>query len=63
MKPQVLHLVIKRFCKTKRFGKYSISVSVEPWNKIQKRLKDMLLRDLSPNKIETIVSNFYLKSY
>ena len=62
MKPQVLHLVIKRFCKTKRFGKYSISVSVEPWNKIQKQSKDMILRDLSPNKIERIVSDFYLKS-
>ena len=31
--------------------------------KIQKHFKDLLLRDLSPNKIKTIVSNLYLKSY
>ena len=56
--------LIKRFYKTKRYGKYSITVSVvESWNKIQKQLKDLLLRDLSPNKIKTIVSNLYLKSY
>ena len=42
----------------------SITVSaVELWNKIQKQLKDMLLKDLSPNKIKTIASDFYLKSY
>ena len=54
----------KLFYKTNRYGKYSITVSaVESWNKIQKQLKDMLLKDLSPRKIKTIVSNFYLKSY
>ena len=54
----------KLFYKTNRYGKYSITVSaVESWNKIQKQLKDMLLKDLSPRKIETIVSNFYVKSY
>ena len=36
--------------------------AVESWNKIQKQLKDMLLKDLSSNKIKTIVSDFYLKS-
>ena len=51
----------KLFYKTNRYGKYSITVSpVESWNKIQKQLKDMLLKDLSPRKIKTIVSNFYL---
>ena len=50
--------------KTKRYRKYSITVSaVESWSKIQKQLKDLLLRDLSPNKIKTIVSDLYLKSY
>ena len=45
------------FYETNRFGKYSITVStVESWNKIQKQLKKMLLKDLSPNKIKTIVS-------
>ena len=49
--------LIKLFYKTKRYGKYSITVSaVESWNKIQKQLKYLLLRDLSPNKIKIIVS-------
>ena len=52
------------FNKANRYGKYSRTVSaVESWNKIQKQLKDILLRDLSPNKIKTIGSDFYLKSY
>ena len=47
--------LIKLFYKTKRYGKYSRTViTVELWKKIQKRLKDMPLRDLSPNKIKTI---------
>ena len=42
---------------------YSITVSaVESWSKIQKQLKNMLLKDLSPNEIKIVVSNFYLKS-
>ena len=50
--------------KTNRYGKYSVTVSaVGLWNKIQKQLKDMLLKDLSPKKIKTIVSSFYFKSY
>ena len=54
----------KLFYKRNRYGKYSITVSaVESWNKIQKQLKDMLLKDLSPRRIKTIISNFYLKSY
>ena len=56
--------LIKLFNKTNRYGKYSTTVSaVESWNKIQKQLKNTSLKDLSPNKIKTIVSNFYLKSY
>ena len=56
--------LMKLFYKTNRYGKYSITVSaVESWNKIQKQLKNMLLKDLSPNEIKTVVSNFYLKSY
>ena len=55
---------IKLFYKTKRYEKYSITViAVESWNKIQKQLNDMLLKDLSPNKIKRIVSDFYFKSY
>ena len=37
--------------------------AVESCNEIQKHLKDVLLKHLSPNKIKTIVSDFYLKSY
>ena len=52
----------KLFYQTNRYGKYSITVSaVELWNKIQKQLKDMLLKDLSPRKIKTTFSNFYIK--
>ena len=68
MKPQVLHTaqgnLMKLFYKMNRFWKYSITIrAVESWNKIQKLLKNMLLKDLSPNKIEAIVTNFYFKSY
>ena len=52
----------KLFYKTNRSGKYSVTVSVvESWGKIQKQIKSTLLEDLSPNKIKTNVSNFYLK--
>ena len=64
MKPQVLHHgnFTKLFYKTNRYGKYSITVSaVESSNKLQKQTKNMLLKDLSPNKIKAVVSNFYLK--
>ena len=55
---------MKRFYKTNRYWMYSITVSaVESWNKIQKQLKHMLLKNLSPYKIKTVVTNFYLKSY
>ena len=55
---------MKHFYKTDRYGKYSITGSaVELWNKIQKQLKNMLLKELSPNKIKAVVTNFYLKSY
>ena len=54
----------KLFYKTNKYEKYPITVSaVDSWNKIQKQLKDMLLKDLTPRKIKTIVSNFYLKLY
>ena len=51
--------LMKRFYKTDRYGKYSITVSaVESWNKVQKQLKSILLKDLSPNKIKTVVTYF-----
>ena len=57
-------ILIKLFYKTNRYGKYSITISVaESRNKLQKQLKNTLLKDLYPNKIKTGVNNFYLKSY
>ena len=54
---------MKLFYKTNRYGKYSINVSAaESRNKIQKQLKNMLLKNISPYKIKTVVANFYLKS-
>ena len=42
-------------------GKYSITVSaVELWNKIQKQLKNMLLKDLSPIKSKQLSLIFIL---
>ena len=64
VKPQGLHRVTSCFCKTNRYGKYSITVSaVESWNKFEKQLKSILLKDLSPSKIKTVVTNVYFKSY
>ena len=41
--------------------KYSITVSaVESWKIVQKQLKSILLKDLSPIKIKTVVTNFVL---
>ena len=55
---------MKLFYETNGYGKYSITISsVQSWNKIQKQLTNMLLKDLSPNKIKTVVTNFYFKSY
>ena len=55
---------MKLFDKTYLYGKYSVSgTAVELWNKIQKQLKRILLKDLSPNKIKTVVTDFCFKSY
>ena len=54
--------LMKLVYKINRYGTYLITVSaVESWNKIQKQLKNMLLKNLSPYKIKTVVTNFYLK--
>ena len=55
---------MKLFYKSDRYGKYSITVSaVEPRNKIQKELENMLLKNLSPYRIKITATDFYLKSY
>ena len=54
--------LIKPFYKINRCRKDSITESAaESLNKIQKLLKNMLLKDLSPNKTKIVVNNFYLK--
>ena len=56
--------LIKLFYKINRYGKYSRTASaVESRNKIQKQLKYMLQKDLSSNKIKTIISDLYFKSH
>ena len=55
--------LMKLFYKTNRYGKYSITASaVESWNKIQKLVKNILPKELSPNRIKTVVTKSYLKS-
>ena len=63
MKPQVLDRGTSWifFNKTDRYGKYSITVSaVELSNKIQKQLKSILLKDLSPTKLKQLPLIFIL---
>ena len=46
------------------YGKYSIIAGVvDSWNKIQKQLKNTLLKYLFLNNIKTVITSFYLKSY
>ena len=66
MKPEALHRGNSRnfFYKRDRYEKYSITVgAVESWNKIQKQLKTIILKDLPPNKIKTVATRFYFESY
>ena len=54
--------LMKLFYMTNRYEKYSITASaVESWKKIQKQLENMLLKNLSPYKIKTDVTNFYFR--
>ena len=52
--------LIKSSYRTNRYGKYStVASAVDSWSKIQKQL-NILLKDLSPNNIKTVVIIFYL---
>ena len=52
--------LMKLFYQTNRYGKCSIAASAaELWSKIQKQLKNRLLKDLFPNKIKIVVTNFF----
>ena len=53
--------LMKLFYRPNRYEKYSITVSAaQSWNKIQKQLKNMLLKDLSPNKLKQLSLIFVL---
>ena len=60
---------MKLFYKTNKYSEYSITSSADKsWKKIQiwilrKCGIKMLLKDLSPSKVQTVVTNFYLKSF
>ena len=52
---------MKPFYKTDRYEQYSVTVSAaESSNKIQKQLKSIVLKDLSPNKIKQLSQIFML---
>ena len=52
---------MKLFYKTDRYGKYSITVNaVESWNKIQKQLKSILLKDYPAIKLKQLSLIFIL---
>ena len=42
-----------------------IAIAIDSWNKIKKKkkLKNALPKDLTPNNIKAVLSNFYIKSY
>ena len=40
-----------------------IASAADSWNKIQKQLKNALIKDQSPNSIKTVFSNLYLTLY
>ena len=64
MKPQVQGNLIKSSYRTNRYAKHSIITSaIDSWNNIKKPLKNILLKDLSPNNIKPVLSNFYIESY
>ena len=56
--------LIKPSHRANRFEKYLIIASViESWNKLQKQLKNTLLKELSTSDIKTVTNNIYLQSY
>ena len=51
------------FC-TNLYGKNSITVNaIDAWNKAQTSLADTILKDLTPNKIKTIIMKKMIDSY
>ena len=50
--------------RTNLYGKNSITVNaIDAWNKAQTSLADTILRDLTPNKIKTIIMKKMVDSY
>ena len=50
--------------RTNMYGKNSITVNaIDAWNKAQTSLADTILKDLTPNKIKTIIMKKMIDSY
>ena len=50
--------------RTNLYGKNSITVNaIDAWNKAQTSLADTILKDLTPNKIKTIIMKKMIDSY
>ena len=50
--------------RTNLYGKNSITVNaIDAWNKAQTSLADTILKDLTPNKIKTIIMKRMIDSY
>ena len=55
--------LFKPFC-TNLYGKNSITVNaIDAWNKAQTSLADTILKDLTPNKIKTIIMKRMIDRY
>ena len=61
--PATCKLFKLSFC-TNLYGKNSITVNaIDTWNKAQTSLADTILKDLTPNKIKTIIMKKMIDSY
>ena len=62
-----LHLLLVKFkpsFQTNLYGKNLITVNaIDAWNKAQTSLGDTILKDLTPNKIKTIIMKKMIDSY
>ena len=56
--------LLKPSFRTNLYGKNSITVNaIDAWNKAQTSLADTILKDLTPNKIKTIIMKKMIDSY
>ena len=56
--------LFKSFFRTNLYGKNSLTINApEAWNKAQTSFGDTILKDLTPNKIKTILGKRIIDSY